>query len=58
MLAMQLVSRVRKRFKVDFPLKNIFERQTLRGMAEIIEAMSWANFAKAPRAGQREVIDV
>lgn len=58
MLAMQLVSKVRKRFKVDFPLKNVFERQTLAGMAEIIEAMSWSSFAKSPRAGAREVVDV
>jgi amino acid adenylation domain-containing protein len=58
MLAMQLVSKVRKRFNVDFPLKNVFERQTLAGMAEIIEAMSWSNFAKRPPAGEREVVDV
>src|SRR4029077_6447894 len=58
MLAMQLVAKVRKRFEVDFRLKNVFERQTLSGMAEIIEAMSWSDFAKAPRAGEREVVDV
>jgi amino acid adenylation domain-containing protein len=58
MLAMQLVAKVRKRFEVDFRLKNVFERQTLGGMAEIIEAMSWSDFAKAPRAGEREVVDV
>jgi len=58
MLAMQLVARVRKHFKVDFRLKNIFERQTLAGMAEVVEAMSWADFVKTPRAGEREVVDV
>jgi amino acid adenylation domain-containing protein len=58
MLAMQLVAKVRKRFNVDFRLKNVFERQTLAGMAEIVEAMSWADFAKSPRSGEREVVDV
>jgi amino acid adenylation domain-containing protein len=58
MLAMQLVAKVRKHFKVDFRLKNLFERQTLSGMVETVEAMSWADFAKAPRTGQREVVDV
>jgi acyl carrier protein len=58
MLAMQLVTKVRKQFKVDFPLKNVFEHQTLGGMAEIIEALSWASSAKAPRTGEREVVDV
>jgi hypothetical protein len=55
---MQLVAKVRKRFKIDFRLKNLFERQTLSGMAEIVEAMSWSDFSKAPRDGQREVVDV
>jgi acyl carrier protein len=58
MLAMQLVAKVRKRFTVDFRLKNVFERQTLSGMAEIVEAMSWSDFVKAPKNGEREVVDV
>jgi amino acid adenylation domain-containing protein len=58
MLAMQLVAKVRKRFKVDFRLKNVFERQTLAGMGEVIEAMSWSDFVKTPRTGEREVVDV
>jgi acyl-coenzyme A synthetase/AMP-(fatty) acid ligase len=58
MLAMQLVSKVRKRFEVDFRLKNVFERQTLTGMSEVIEAMSWSDFVKTPRSGGREVVDV
>jgi acyl-coenzyme A synthetase/AMP-(fatty) acid ligase len=58
MLAMQLVAKVRKRFNVDFRLKNVFERQTVAGMAEVIEAMSWSEFVKTPRVGEREVVDV
>jgi acyl-coenzyme A synthetase/AMP-(fatty) acid ligase/acyl carrier protein len=58
MLAMQLVAKIRKHFKIDFRLKNLFERQTVAGLAETIEAMSWSDFAKAPRTGEREVVDV
>ena len=58
MLAMQLVARVRKRFNVVLPLRNIFEHQTLAGLAEIIERLSWSDFSKAPRVGEREVVDV
>jgi non-ribosomal peptide synthetase component F/acyl carrier protein len=58
MRAMQLVVRVQKRFQVDLPLRNIFERQTFAGIAETIEALAWSNWVKAPRAGQREIVDV
>jgi amino acid adenylation domain-containing protein len=58
LLAMQLVAKIQKRFNIDFPLRNIFECQTLAGMAELIEAMSWSEFVKVPRSGEREVIDV
>jgi hypothetical protein len=27
-------------------------------MIETVEAMSWADFARAPRTGEREVVDV
>jgi non-ribosomal peptide synthetase component F len=58
MLAIQLVIRVKKRFNVDLTLRNIFEYQTLAGMADIIEALSLSNSSKTRRAGQREVVDV
>ena len=60
MLAMQLVARVRDRFKVNLPLKNLFERQTLAGLAETIEALSYSASVKAPdrSVGEREVVDV
>jgi amino acid adenylation domain-containing protein len=58
MLAVQLVARVRKRLNVDFMLRNVFERQTLAGMAELIEALSWQTPGQGERAGQREVVDV
>ena len=60
MLAMQLVARVRKRFNVDLPLRNIFEHQTLAGLAETIEALLWSASANAPHRpdGEREVVEV
>ena len=60
MIAMQLVSRVRKRFEVDLPLRNIFEHQTLAGLAETIEALLWSASAKAPHGSvsEREVVEV
>jgi amino acid adenylation domain-containing protein len=59
MLAMQLVARVRKRLNPAFALRNVFEQQTLAGMAGMIEALSWtASSGQRERAGDREVVDV
>jgi amino acid adenylation domain-containing protein len=58
LLAMQLVSRVRKRFAVDLVLKNVFERQTLAGLAEMIDVLAWQASARRERSGLREVVDV
>jgi acyl carrier protein len=60
LLAMQLVSRVRTRFGVNLPLKNLFEHPTVAGLAEAIDALSWSASTKAPTqaAGEREEVEV
>ena len=54
LLAMQFVVRVRDRFGVDLPLKHLFERPTVAGLAEAIDALSWSATAKAPLAAAQE----
>ena len=57
--AMQLVARTQARFKVEFTLRNVFERQTLAGMAEIIEGLLWSRTHRGQAAaGKREVVAV
>lgn len=60
LLAMQFVSQVRGRFGVDLPLKNLFERPTIAGLAETIDALSWSALARTPvqLEGQREEVEV
>jgi aryl carrier-like protein len=45
--AMQLVARVRDAYGVDVHLRNLFERPTLAGFAELVGALAWARDAAA-----------
>ncbi len=58
LVAIKAVSRIRDVFEVDLPLRNLFERPTVAGLAEIIDGLSWVAKAKAPAddAGDREEI--
>lgn len=60
LLAMQLVGRVRTRFGVDLPLKNLFEHPTVAELAEAIDALSWSATTRppVPAVGEREEVEV
>ena len=43
LLAVQIVSRVKEKYEVEFPLKVLFETTTIAAMANYIETVLWAN---------------
>ncbi len=61
LVAIKAVSRIRDAFEVDLPLRNLFERPTVAGLAEVIDGLSWAAQARVPAAGDaadREEIEL
>ena len=60
LVAIKAVSRIRDVFEVDLPLRNLFERPTVAGLAEVIDGLSWVAKAKPPtrNASDREEIEL
>jgi acyl carrier protein len=60
LMAVNAVSRIRDVFRVDLQLRNLFERPTIAGLAEAIDALLWLARGKAPAADalDREQIDL
>ena len=57
-MAARLMARLQDASRIDLPLRNLFERPTVAGLAEIVDGLSWAAQANSPaqHAGSREEI--
>jgi amino acid adenylation domain-containing protein/FkbM family methyltransferase len=56
LVAIRAVARIRDAFSVDLSLRNMFEQPTLRGLAELVDALAWISKTPREATGDREEI--
>lgn len=54
LVAIKVVARLGDVFAVDLALRNLFDRPTVAGLAEIIDGLSWVSNARAPAVESRD----
>jgi acyl carrier protein len=53
LLATQIVARLREAFRIELPLRSLFERPTIAGLAERIDTLLWAGEKYRPSASDK-----
>jgi amino acid adenylation domain-containing protein len=59
MLAARLLGRLHEAFAVDVPLRSLFQRPTVAGLADVIQALQWIDESgRATTTGTREEVEI